>query len=155
RRGGDRDALGVVDHLRVDVLRGTEDRKPRAGAGGAADVASHLRGAPQRAVSDCRHRALPSLLLAFLAEDVLAGILDALALVRLGLAEGPDLGGHVPDLLSVDAADDDLGRLRHHDRDALGDRIDDVMAVAELDLQVLALQRRAIADAVDLELAFE
>ncbi len=156
-RGGRRDrlALLVVDHLRVDVLRRAKHRKPRAVAGGAADVPPDLRRSPQRPISDCGHRALPSLLLAFLAEDGFVGILDALALVRLGLAEGTDLGGDVADLLSVDAGHHDLGRLRHLDRDPFRDRIDDVVAVAELDLQVLALQGGTVADAVDLELALE
>src|SRR5436309_3176816 len=80
---------------------------------GVADVSPHLRGPPQRAISNCRHLALPSLLFAFLAEDVLVGILDALALIGLGLAEGANLGRDVTDLLAVDAADDDLSRLRH------------------------------------------
>src|SRR5262245_41157232 len=60
---------------------------------------------------------LPSLLLAFLAEDVLVRIFHALALVGLGLAKRPDLGCDVPDLLVVDAAHHDLRRLRHRDRD--------------------------------------
>src|SRR5215475_6272049 len=98
---------------------------------------------------------LPSLLLAFLAEDELAGIFHALALIGLGLAEGSDLGGDMPDLLVVDAADNDLGRLRDHNRDPLRNRIRDVVCVAELQLQIAALQRRAVADAIDLELALE
>src|SRR5215218_5108828 len=88
----------------------------------------------------------PLLLLAFLAEDVFACVLHALALVGLGRPERADFCRDLPDLLLVDARDHDLGRLRRHDRDALGDRIDHVMAIAERDLQVLALQRRTIAD---------
>src|SRR5438270_11489011 len=42
------------------------------------------------------------LLLAFFAEDILAAILDALALVRLGLAPAADLGRDLADLLLVD-----------------------------------------------------
>src|SRR5215831_14040563 len=87
------------------------------------------------------------LLLAFLAEDVLAGVLHALALVGLGLAEAADLRRHLADLAPVDAGDDHLGRLRRRDRDAGRDRIHDVMTVAERDLQVLALHGGAIADA--------
>src|SRR5215470_8166575 len=50
-----------------------------------------------------------SLLLAFLAVDILAAIADALALVGLGRARGADLGRHLTDLLLVDAGDlDDL-----------------------------------------------
>src|SRR6266446_2254787 len=97
----------------------------------------------------------PSFLLAFFAEDVFARVLDALALVGFGLAESADFGRDVADLLLVDTGDDDLGRLGHRDRDALRDRIDDIVAIAELDLQVLALQGGAIADAADLEPALE
>src|SRR6185369_15562796 len=64
-------------------------------------------------------------------------------------------GGHLADPLLVRPGDGDFGRLRRHDRDPFRDRIDHVMAVAELQLQVLALHRRAIADAGDLELLFE
>src|SRR5262249_211351 len=95
------------------------------------------------------------LLLAFLAEDVLAGVLDALALPGLGRPEAADLGGPLADLLAVDAADHHLGRLRRRDRDAVRDRIDHVVAVAQRDLQVLALHGGAIADAGDLELPLE
>src|SRR6195256_1765506 len=157
QRGGRRQRLAfrIVDHLRVDVLRRTENRKPRALAGGATDVPPHLRHSPQRTINNCRHRALPSLLLAFLAEDVFARVFHALALVWLRLAEGTDFCGDVPDLLAVDAGDDDLGGLGHRDRDALRGRVHDIVAVAELDLQVLALQGGAIADAGNLEPALE
>ena len=58
--------------------------------------------------------------------------IDALALVGLGRTEFADLGGDLADLLLVDAADHDLGRLRRRDGDAFRDRIDHVVAVAEL-----------------------
>src|SRR5215813_1699170 len=94
---------------------------------------------------------LPSLLLAFLAEDVLAGILDALALVGLGRPEVANLGRDLADPLLVDTGHHDLGRLRRRDRDAVRDRINDLVAVAERQLQVLALHGGAIADAGDFE----
>src|SRR5947207_14586939 len=147
--------MRIVDHLRVDVFRRAEDGKPRTAAGGAAHVAPHLRRPPHGPITDCRHRTPSSLLLAFLAEDVLARVLDPLALVRLGLAECADFRGHVADLLPVDAGDDDLGRFRHRDRDAFRDRVNDIVAITELDLQVLALQGGAIPDAGDLEPALE
>src|SRR5215471_13493027 len=50
------------------------------------------------------------LLLAFLAQDGLALVLDALALIRLGLAEGTDFGGHLADLLMIGATHRNLGR---------------------------------------------
>src|SRR3954466_13573597 len=93
----------------------------------------------------------PLLLLAFLAEDEFACVFHALALVGLRLAESADFGGDLANLLLVDAGHHHFGRFRRRDRDAGRDRIDHVVAVAERQLQVLALQRRAIADAVDLE----
>src|SRR3569832_1594516 len=69
------------------------------------------------------------LLLTFLAEDVFAGVLHALALIGFRTAEAADFGGHLADLLLVDAGDDDFGRLRRCDRDALRDRIVDVVRV--------------------------
>src|SRR5687767_2946010 len=91
------------------------------------------------------------LLLPFLAEDVLAAILDALALVGLGLAPAADLGGKLADGLLVDAADLDRGLVRGLHLEAFGDREVDIVAVAELQLQLIALGIRAIADASDLE----
>src|SRR5690349_15329416 len=95
------------------------------------------------------------LLLAFLAHDALAGILHALALVGLGTAILADFRGHLADLLLVDARHGDFRRLRHGDRDARRGLIDDVVAEAQRELQVLALQRCTIADAADLELLLE
>src|SRR5215469_5441211 len=91
------------------------------------------------------------LLLAFLAHDLLAQIHDALALVGLRLAEGADLRRHLTDALLVGAGDLDGGRLVALDLDVRGNREHDVVAEAELELQVLALDRGAIADAADLE----
>src|SRR5690606_30957743 len=95
------------------------------------------------------------LLLAFLADNPLAGILHALALVGFRAAILADLGGDLANDLLVDAGHDDFGRLRHSDRDAFGRLIDDIMAEAKRELQVLALHRRTVADAVDLELPLE
>src|SRR5689334_7417197 len=91
------------------------------------------------------------LLLTFLTEDEFTGVFDALALVRLRLAIAPDLGGNLADSCLVIAADDDLGRLGAGNLNAFRDRVQHVMAVAELELELLALQRRAIADAGDLQ----
>src|SRR6185437_1629844 len=60
------------------------------------------------------------LLLAFFAEDILAAVLDALALVRLGLAPAPNLGRDLADLLLVDAADLDRVLVGRLDVDAFG-----------------------------------
>src|SRR5262249_42183495 len=91
------------------------------------------------------------LLLSFLAADALVLVFDALALVRLGLPEGADLGGHLADPLQIRPAYGDLSRLLAFDRHPRRNGIDDVMAEAELELQVLALDLGAVADAVDLE----
>src|SRR5262249_30666018 len=96
-----------------------------------------------------------SFLLAFLAEDVLACVFDALALVGLRRPERADLGRDLPDLLLVDSGHYDLGRSRRRDCDALGDRIAHVVAEPERDLQVLALHGGTIADAADFEALLE
>src|SRR5262245_46385591 len=59
------------------------------------------------------------LLLAFLHDDLLAGIAHALALVGLRRAVSADHGGDLADLLAIGALDDDLGLARRLDRDAL------------------------------------
>src|SRR6185437_12940081 len=96
--------------------------------------------------------ARPSLLLlAFLAADMLVRIADALALVGLGLAVGAQHRGDLPHLLPVGTGDADRGRLLAGDLDLARDRKGHVVAVAELQHQVLALHRGAIADTLDLE----
>src|SRR3954471_19094933 len=99
-----------------------------------------------------RERGAPWLfLLAFFAEDILAAILDALALVRLGLAPAADLGGDLTDLLLVDAADLDRILVGSLDVDAFRHGIVHIVAVAELQAQIAALRLGAIADAGDFE----
>src|SRR6478735_5514810 len=58
--------------------------------------------------------------LAGLALHALAGVANALALVRLGLAELADVGGDLTDELLVEAAHDDAGRLRDLEGHAFG-----------------------------------
>src|SRR6185437_4245334 len=99
--------------------------------------------------------ALPLFLLAFLAADVLVAVLDALALVGLGLAEGADHRRGLPDPLTVGPGDGDLGRLLAGDLDVARDREDHIVAVAQLQHQVLALDRGAIAHALDLQVLGE
>src|SRR5215207_4321491 len=156
-RGGGRkrDAALVVDDLRVDLLRRAEHRQPRPAVRGLADRAPNPRLAAVLGPYSLSHDRRPLLLLAFLAEDELVRILHALALVGLRAAEVADLGGGLADLLLVDAGDDDLRRLRGRDRDAGRDRIIDVVAVAERQLQGLAGDLGAVADAIDLELLLE
>src|SRR5262245_5293431 len=95
-----------------------------------------------------------SLLLAFLAEDVLALIAHALALVGLRRAGRAQLGRELPDLLLVDTRNRDqllLGAAHLH-VDAGRHLVHHVVAEADLQLDgVLALHGRAKADAVDLQ----
>src|SRR3984957_18791357 len=147
----ERDALVVVDHLGIDVLGRAEHGEPLALARGAAQRAADAALAAHNSVAELGYQAAPLLLLAFLAEDAFAGIFDALALVRLRRSIIADLGGDLADLLPVAAGDHDFDRPWRRNGDAFGDQIDDVVAIAERDLQVLALHRGAIADAVDLE----
>src|SRR6185312_5809895 len=81
-----------------------------------------------------------------LALDVLVGVADALALVRLGWPPLADLGGGLADALLGDPAHNDLRRLRHLELDAVGCLHVDRMAEAQLHLEILALHRRAVAD---------
>src|SRR5207237_1493679 len=89
------------------------------------------------------------LLLPFLAEDVLALVLDALALVGLRLPPAADLGGELADRLLVDPADDHGGLVGGLHLQAFRDVEVDIVAVAELQLELAALGAGTIADAGD------
>ena len=56
--------------------------------------------------------------LAFLAPNLLFLVTNPLAFVRLGGPVGADLGCSLPNLLAIDAADDNLGRFGHRNGDA-------------------------------------
>src|SRR5690349_2912024 len=71
------------------------------------------------------------LLLGLFDLHALIDVAHALALVRLGRAVGADLGRDLPDLLLVDALDDDFRLLRRLDLDALRHRVHDRMREAE------------------------
>src|SRR6185503_19681199 len=99
--------------------------------------------------------AMALLLLAFLHHDFLAGIAHALALVGFRRAVAPDHGRDLADLLAVYALYYDLRLARRLDRDAVRNRELDRVREAEGQVQVLALQGGAVADAYELELALE
>ena len=88
----------------------------RGRVGGAVDLLAHPAVAADAGLAtslgDVGHTSSHLLLagLAGLAQDALALVADALALVGLGLADGADVGGDLADDLLVDAVDDDLGR---------------------------------------------
>src|SRR5580704_2487912 len=84
------------------------------------------------------------LLLAFLAADVFLDVLDALALIGFRRPVRADLGGDLADALAVGAADRDQGRALAGDLDVLWDRVGNVVAVAELQVERAPLHRRAI-----------
>src|SRR4029079_3356894 len=89
--------------------------------------------------------------LACLAADLLAGVPDALALVRLGLAGRADLRRHLADELLVDAHDREAGGVLELEADA-GRRVDlDRVAVAEREDELVARLLRAVPDTDDLE----
>src|SRR5213593_2276128 len=90
-------------------------------------------------------------LLAFFAEDILAAVLDALALVRLRLAPAANFGRDLANLLFVDARDLDRVLVGSLHIDAVGQLVIDIVAVAELQAQIAALRLGTIADAGDLE----
>src|SRR5438045_7441467 len=74
--------------------------------------------------------------LAGLAADLLAGVANALALVRLGLAGRADPGGDLADELLVDAEDGQPGRVLDLEADP-GRRIDlNGVAVSEVELEL-------------------
>src|SRR5262249_53571930 len=92
-------------------------------------------------------------LLGFLQGDLLAGVTHALALVRLRWTERADLRRHFADALLVGPRDQHFGLRRHGDRDAFRRLEHDRVGKTKRQVQVPALQRRAIADADQLELA--
>src|SRR5690606_35647711 len=91
------------------------------------------------------------LLLPFLAEDVLATVLDALALVRLRLAPAADPGSELADRLFVDSADLNRRLIRRLHLDPVRHVDFHVMTVPKLQLELAALNLRAVAHAGDLE----
>src|SRR5215468_5801175 len=100
RRGRrQRDAAIIVDHLRVNMLRRAVYGEPFAVSRGTAQQAAHTALTPLDPVTELAHQAAPLFLLAFFAEDALAGIFDALALVGLRGPVLANLGSDLADLM--------------------------------------------------------
>src|SRR5687768_6069000 len=93
--------------------------------------------------------------LADLLLQLLPGVAHALLLVRIGLAHPADVGGDLPDHLAIGAGDRDVRLLLDRDVDPVGDVEHDRMRVAEREVDLLALQLGAVADADDVELLLE
>src|SRR5262249_40673128 len=87
--------------------------------------------------------------------DVLALVADALALVRLGRAHLADACGDLADSLLGRPAHGDARGLRHFELDARRRLDRDGVRVADRQLQVIALERSAVTDALDLEALLE
>src|SRR3712207_5816252 len=72
-----------------------------------------------------------------LAANDLTRVADALALVRLGLAQLADVCGHLADELLVDPRDPEAGRVLDGEGDALRRVEHDGVGVPELELQLV------------------
>src|SRR5215212_3193312 len=83
--------------------------------------------------------------------DVLALVADALALVGLRRPLLADDRGDLSDLLLGVALDDHARRLRHFELDALRRLDRHGVRVPERELEIAALERGAVADALDLQ----
>src|SRR5688572_28633527 len=81
----------------------------------------------------------PLLLLGLFDDDLLVGVANALALVRLGGLVRAHLGGNLAHPLAVHALDQDLGLRRRLGLDAFRERIRDRMREAEAQVQLVAL----------------
>src|SRR5207247_8233718 len=98
-----------------------------------------------------RERSACSCALAHLPPDVLALVADALALVRLRRTHRAHLGRGLPDLLLVDALDDDLRRDRHLEADPCARLDHDRVRIADRELEIVASERGAVANALELQ----
>jgi hypothetical protein len=91
-----------------------------------------------------------------LAANDLIRILDAFALVRIGLAKSADLRRGLTDFLFVDASNGDVAALRlDGDLDSLRNGEAHGMRVAELEDDFLPFDFGTVTDADDVELALE
>src|SRR5690554_2067240 len=145
RRGGQCTACRVVDDLGVDILVRTENRQTGTTEGTSLERLADTSLAAFRTFCTDSHRWRSLLLLAFFAEDELAGIANALALVGLRLAPGTNVRRNLANLLLVDTGNDDFRRRRDSERDSLWGLVDDFVAETKRQLDILALHCSAIA----------
>ena len=139
----------VVDDLGVDVIVGAEHGQPRA-IGRATEMTTQTPvaflgllfaggGGHGEGSGGTSGRGLFLAGLARFAQDALALVFDALALVGLRGTNGADFGGFVAYQLLVDAGDDHLGVVLNLEGDAVGRLHLDRVAVAGTDDKGLAL----------------
>src|SRR5690554_1432850 len=155
RRGGQCTACRVVDDLSVDILVRAENAETGTTEGTSLERLADTSLAAFRTFCTDSHCRRSLLLLAFFAEDVLASIANALALVGLWLAPCADLGRNLTHGLLVNSTDDDFRRRGDSDRDSLGGLVDHFMAETKQQLDILALHGSAITNALDRQLLFE
>ena len=118
RNAGERHAPFIVDDLSTHMVNRLEHAQSWA-RGGSVNALSNptmpldsLRAAiePSHCLSHSLARCTAEL--TGLLDDLLAAISNALAIVDIRLAEGANLRRHLPYLLLVGSADDDLVRIR-------------------------------------------
>src|SRR5699024_4387019 len=152
------------DDLGVNVLCRAVYVETRT-LGGAADLCAYALVALQTRLVGILLRnhlnsPLLSLLLlraglAFLAADVLVGVTDALALVGFRRTLLADFRSKLADLLLVRTGDDDRVRIRNVDRDAVGLGHRNLMRVAEVHNQILALLGNTVTNTLYAQLLLE
>ena len=155
-------ALLIIDDLSVDVL-GRAENIQTGTSSSAADLAADTTVAAQTSnvlISLVDHNVSPLLLFtlagfAFLADDILANIADALALVRLGRADTADLGSELADLLLVDTGDAEMQSILQLDLDGIGVLKLNGMREAQGQGQLAALLGGTIADALNFQILAE
>ena len=155
RSRSERYAVHIVDQLDADVLVGAVNRQAQRPRSLCEVCSGRACGASGTDLFCCLPLSASLLLLAFLAEDILVFVLDALALVGLGLAPFADIRRDLADELLINAFDDDLGRLRRGDCHTLGHFEVHVVAVAKRQLQGVALHLSPVTNAADLKLFLE
>src|SRR5665647_2578999 len=149
-------AQRVVHDLDEDVPARTRHHQTRTQRR-AVDLLAHAvvtattRGAlALGALDDQCHGLLTSL--SDLAADLLACVTNALAFVRVRLAQLANVCGDLANELLVDALDRKAGGVLNDEGDALRRLDGDRVAVAESELEVAPLDHHAVTGAVDLHL---
>src|SRR5207249_6857243 len=158
RRRRERPLGVVVDELRVDVRERAVHRKARTRRAAAHLLAHALVTATTTLLASLLCHLCPCLRadlagLARLLAEPLLGVLHALVLVRVRVPQTPDLRRDLADELLIRTRDFELLWRLRRERDARR-RLDlDRVAVPEVERHLLALDDRAVAGAVDLEVA--
>ena len=159
--GGQRATGDIVDQLHVNVAGGTMDGKTRNGSGAAEGLAETgmALGASLTTAGGhiLAHR--KTLLVCFLAHlltrlsdlatNLLAGVVDALTLVRIILAQATDHSRDLSDLLLINTGDGELGLTIGGKRDSLRSLNEDGVGITEGELQVGALLQDTVANTGD------